>query len=392
MAVGHSDDIDPDAAVDEVVRQCESALDGATPRAGLLFCSYESDAEPYLRAVRAAYPDIELAGSTSSAEMSSVLGFQEDSVALALFASDSVDMTAGCATGVEESPAAAARSAVEDAKRKTEQEPRLCIAVPSVSGDDPTVLLRELQAALGDEVPVIGGGSAPRTGAGQPRVARQFCGDRVLEDAAAVLLFSGPLTFSFGVDTGWRPLGSRGRVTAAHGNVVLEIDGEPALAFYQRYLGEGGTPTAANPLAVYEGPEDAYYLRVPFASDVERGAVILTGGIPHDAEVQLTVAVTDEIFAGAQRAVRTAFDAFPQGSPPDAALVFSCAIRKLVLGTRTGTELDIMRAELGDGVPVAGFYCFGEIAPIEGGRTRFHNETFVALLLGETRAPQALPA
>jgi hypothetical protein len=69
--------------------------------------------------------------------------------------------------------------------------------------------------------------------------------------------------------------------------------------------------------------------------------------------------------------------------------VFSCAIRKLMLGTRTGTELEIARKELGDSLPITGFYCFGEIAPMRDGGVRFHNETMVAVLLGES--PAAAP-
>jgi hypothetical protein len=199
-------------------------------------------------------------------------------------------------------------------------------------------------------------------------------------------MFAGPLSFSFGVDTGWRPIGNRGRVTESAGNVIRAIDGEPALAFYQRYLGEGGKPTPANPLAMYEGAGEDFYLRVPFPSDVEDGTVIVTGGVPRGVEVRLAVAVTDEIFEGARSAIVKARNAFPGTSAPAAALVFSCAIRRLVLGTRIGRELDIARSELGKDVPISGFYCFGEIAPIESGATRFHNETVVAVLLGESAA------
>ncbi|HEY7282756.1 MAG TPA: FIST N-terminal domain-containing protein [Actinomycetota bacterium] len=384
MAVGHSGDIDPVVAIGEALGRCERELGGDRARAGLLFCTYDTDVQPLVAAVRAAHPDIQLAGSTSAGEMTSVLGFQEDSVALALFASDTIEITAGFGEGVSAGPAAAARAALDRALAGTTQPPRLCIAVPCITGDDPTDTLRELQGALGPDVPVLGGGSAPRTPPDEPRVARQFCNDSVLEDAAVVLLFSGPLSFSFGVDTGWRPIGARGRVTESVGNVIRTIDDEPALAFYQRYLGEGGRPTPANPLAVYEGAGDDFYLRVPLASDVDAGTVVVTGGIPNGVEVRLTVAVTDEIFAGTKSAIDKARAGFPGPAGPAAALVFSCAIRKLVLGTRTGREVDIARTELGEDVPISGFYCFGEIAPIAPGATRFHNETVVAVLIGES--------
>ena len=99
--------------------------------------------------------------------------------------------------------------------------------------------------------------------------------------------------------------------------------------------------------------------------------------------MRLTVAVTDDILEGTRSAVRQAIEGYATTAVPEAALVFSCAIRKTVLGTRTGTELDITRHELGSSIPICGLYCFGEIAPLVTGATRFHNETIVTVLLGE---------
>ena len=48
-------------------------------------------------------------GASSSAEVSSVGGFKEDSIALALFASDIVDVTVGLGTGLGEDVDAACR-------------------------------------------------------------------------------------------------------------------------------------------------------------------------------------------------------------------------------------------------------------------------------------------
>jgi hypothetical protein len=380
MAVGHSDAIDSEDALGTVLEQCNRALDGATPSAGLLFCNYDSDAAPVLDGILAAYPDIELVGTSSVGEMSSILGFQDDSVTLALFASDTVDITAGVGTGVGEDPVGAAHRAVDDARAKTAKEPRLCLSLPSVAGGDPSMLLGELRRLLGEDIPILGGGSGPRiTGA---QLARQFAGNRVLEDAHTILLFSGPLSFSFGLDTGWHPVGRVGTVSEVDGSTIRTIDGEPALAFYERYLGAGAKPSPANPLAVFEPGSDAFLLRVPIDVDEETGSMLVAGDVAPGALIQLTVAVTGDIFDGTRSAVQKAIKGFPAAANPTAALVFSCAIRKLVLGTRTGTELDITREELGQSLPIAGLYCYGEIAPAASGDTRFHNETFVAVLLG----------
>src|SRR5919112_4833039 len=115
MAVGHSDDIDLEAALQEVFEQCDDALAGAAPRAGLVLAAWEADHRALIDAIQARYPGIELAGTTTAGEMSSVMGFQEDSIALALFASDNVEITVGLGRHLAADPAAATRAAVADA-------------------------------------------------------------------------------------------------------------------------------------------------------------------------------------------------------------------------------------------------------------------------------------
>ena len=187
----------------------------------------------------------------------------------------------------------------------------------------------------------------------------EFAGDVVTGDALAILLFAGPVAFSFGVETGWRCVGPRATVTRTSAAGVLEIDGRPALEFYERYLG-AGQPPAANPLAVFEAPgSDSFYLRTPMTYDRDRGSISFFGAIPEGASVQLTMAGTDEIFEGTRASIADALAGFPAGARPDGALLFSCATRKFLLGTRAGREIELVREILGDAVPIGGFYCHG---------------------------------
>jgi hypothetical protein len=397
MAVGHSDDIELEDALESVFAQCDAGLAGATPRAGLLICTWDMDHEALVGAVRARYPGIELAGSSSAGEMSSVLGFREDSVALALFASDAVEVVAGLGRNVSVDPQAAARLAVDDATTRTGLAPRLCIVMSAIGEAGADGILEALRAALGRGVPIIGGGAAPRdpmTDAGG-RTSRQFAGDVVASDALAILLFAGDLAFSFGVDTGWKALGPRATVTRVSTTTVQEIDGRPALEFYERWVGVG-QPPIANPLAVFEAPgSERFYLRTPMAYDRDRGAITFYGAVPEGATVQITMAATEQIIEGAKASIAHALDEFPAGSRPEAALLFSCATRKFLLGTRARGEIDLVRDVLGARVPVGGIYCMGEIAPMAMAvtdRTRFHNATLVSILLGSARADGTTPA
>jgi hypothetical protein len=387
MAVGHSDDIDVDAGLASVFEQCDAALAGAPPNAGLLMAAWETDHRAIVDAVRARYPGIELAGSTTAGEMSSVLGFQEDSIALTLFASDTVEITAGLGRGLRTDARAATQAAVDQARAKATRKPTLCIAMPAIGLGQASEILEGLRAALGRDVPILGGGAAHEDPSQNPAdgISRQVVDDELAEGAIALLLFSGPLDFSFGVETGWRGVGQRGTVTRSSPEGVLEIGGRPAVEFYDRYLGRAGPPALANPLAVFEGETTHFYLRTPTIFDRDSGRVGFLGFIPEGATVQITVAATDEIIDGARASIADALASFPGGRTPGGALLYSCVTRRFLLGTRAGREIEQVREELGSDVPVAGFYCVGEIAPMpHTSGSQFHNATMVAVLLGAT--------
>jgi hypothetical protein len=111
--------------------------------------------------------------------------------------------------------------------------------------------------------------------------------------------------------------------------------------------------------------------------------VAFFGALPEGSTVQFTVAATEEIVDGARSSITDALSRYPGGGRPDAALLWSCATRRFLLGTRTGREVEIVREMVGSDTPVAGFYCLGEIAPIvDGDVSQFHNATMVAVLLG----------
>jgi hypothetical protein len=97
----------------------------------------------------------------------------------------------------------------------------------------------------------------------------------------------------------------------------------------------------------------------------------------------MTVADRDAILKGCGESLSMARSNLPAGVEPTAALFFSCAARRILLGTRTLEEHKLIREKLGDAVPVCGFYGYGEIGPHPGDTsgTKFHNESFVSLLI-----------
>jgi hypothetical protein len=382
MAVGNSDDVDLTDAIATVIEQCRASLGGLRPQAGILFAAFDSFDPLIVTAVREAFPGVAVMGSTSAAEVSSVNGFQEDSITLALFASDSVDVTVGLGAGIGDDVAAACESAANQALAGTQREPKLCVMFAEGLTDDPQRAIDALAKALPDGVVIVGGGSARRdfssTGLGY-----QFCNDIVVTDGIVVLLFSGLIAFSTAIGTGWRTIGATGIVGRSGPGVVYEIDGRPAAEFLARYLDVTGPASFGNPLAVVEAGGDESYLRAIQGSDPVSGSVSLAGSVPVSATVQLTTADIDDILAGTKAALARATAAFPAGSHPEAGLIFSCAVRQFLLGSRTQVETEMAKSEFGATMPLAGLYCYGEIGPVRGAATsRLLNETFLTVLLG----------
>jgi hypothetical protein len=383
MAVGHTEELEADTAAADLIGQCNRALDGHAPQAGWLLASHDLDLESLLRLISDSYPNIELIGCTTLAPMSSALEFSEGSTTLTMFASDVVEFSAGLGRNVAHDVASAAAAAVEAAGYDPDRGVALCITTPSVEGIDPTSITDELGKLLGPDVPVFGGGAVPDFPVAMPWVGGvQFFGGEIYTDSLPLLLLSGPLKVSVGVAHGWKGVGKEAVVTNASGDQVYEIDNEPVVEFYKRYLG-GVEPALSNPLAVHDEDTDRYFLRAPMAYDEKEGAATFLGSVPEGATVHISMASTDEILAGTDSSLNEALAGYPEGSQPEGALIASCAVRNFLLGSRTGDEVQRIRDGLGPETPIAGFYAFGEISPLgEGTTPRFHNETCVTVLLG----------
>ncbi|MGJ5674132.1 MAG: FIST signal transduction protein [Nostochopsis sp.] len=381
--VGHSDDPDSQSAIAEVIEQCLSELAGATPQAGMLFAAIDFDHALIVNHINHVFPEIDLVGCTTDGEMSSILGFQQDSLTLILFCSDTVKIAAGVGYGVLNNPTLAAQQAVKQATEKSGIAPKLCICVPASYLQDGSTtsgekILKGLKMALGEEVPIVGG-----TAGDQFRFQKtyQFFQSQVLTDALPILIVCGDVNFSYGIACGWKPMGRKSVVTKAAGTTLYEVDGESALEFYKHYLGDR-PPTAEHPLAVYETDRNYYYMRVPNTYDVALGSINFLGDIPEQAVIQITDISRDEVIAAARSSLETALENYP-GTVPEAILLFSCCCRRWLLGTRAKEEYQLVKQALPEDIPICGFYTYGEFAPLEPcGSTYYHQETFVTLLLG----------
>ena len=194
------------------------------------------------------------------------------------------------------------------------------------------------------------------------------------------------LEISFASFGGWIPFGPERIITRSEGNILYEIDGQPALDLYKKYLGEKSNelPQASllYPLNVTpDGKKDPVVRTILNINDEDQ-SMILAGDVPVNSRVQLMMASVDGIAQGAQTAANLAMT--KRKNKPELALLVSCIGRKLVMNQRVEEEVEQVREVVGDKVPLAGFYSYGEMAPFNGSTScELHNQTMTLTLISE---------
>lgn len=249
-----------------------------------------------------------------------------------------------------------------------------------------SALLAGMSAVLGAQLPITGGL------AGDGGAFRQTW---VLDDSGvasdtivALGLYGESLSFSHGSFGGWSPFGPARKVTRSVGNILYELDGEPALEVYKRYLGEHAKGLPASgllfPLAMLGRDHDEVGLiRTILGVDESDGSLTLAGEIVTDGYLKLMHANTDALVDGAEAAAAAA-QKMCASHAPGLVLLVSCVGRKLVMGGRVDEEVEAVAAVLGQHAVLAGFYSYGEISPFSPGvECKLHNQTMTVTCIGE---------
>ncbi len=385
MAVGQGECVDTGCATQAAIDGAREALGGFSPMAGVLFVGEYFDHEDALNLVLEAFPGIALAGCSSSGEFSTARGYSDDSIVLTLFASDCVRIRAGVVRDFAGRAAEAVDEAVAKIADFAADPPELCLIFPDMAAGSAECLVTHLSKRLPERCAIIGGAAGGRMD--KRGSARQYFGPEILTGSAPFLFFSGPIEYAAGLGLSWRPVGVRGRVSESSGVRVGRIGSMPALDFYRHYLGPHSTPAFETPLAVYEEDGRHFHIRSPGGYNEKDRSIDFVGGVPEGAMVQLTEVTRGGLEHGVRKTVEILAAHEPGAWRPAGLMVFSCITRKLVLGTKAGDELRILRDGLPKGTPVAGFYCFSEIGPARrGAPSGFHSCTLAAVYLGEAGA------
>jgi len=247
-----------------------------------------------------------------------------------------------------------------------------------------TQLIRGLENDLPENVSITGGLCADDVRYEKTLVSYN---EKPKEGEIVLIGFYGEsLEITFASVGGWLAFGPERVITKAEGSTLYEIDGQPSLELYKKYLGDKSVEFAMSalmyPLNVIAPGKTQPVVRGVVATNTEDQSMVFADAVPQDSRVQLMMISSDGIAQGALTASELAMQG--RTAPPQLALVVSCIGRKLVMNQRVEEEIELVSETVGSQVAIAGFYSYGEIAPFTGTQSsELHNQTMTITLISE---------
>lgn len=244
------------------------------------------------------------------------------------------------------------------------------VLLPDPFTFDAESLIRGLDLAYPGST-VVGGIAS---GGRQPGANALFCGEQIHRDGLVGVALSGNVAVDTIVAQGCRPVGDPMFVTACERNIVHALDGDPPLQVLQALhdrLEPRDRQLARHSLFLgivmkddrREYGQGDFLIRNLIGIDPSSGALAIGALIDRNAVVQFHLRDAETSAQDLDALLRRYRRAEP--AAPHGALLFSCLGRGEFLYGRPGHDSDLFRHHLGD-VPLAGFFCNGEIGPVHG--------------------------
>jgi hypothetical protein len=187
---------------------------------------------------------------------------------------------------------------------------------------------------------------------------------------------------------GWKPVGTEKTVTRSEGNRIYTIDNIPALDMASKFsgitnitqenAGLGLEMATSLPLLLQRENGEAV-MRPGVLINWEDHSVTCSGTVPQGSKVRFSLPpdfdVIEKVIQEIEKLKETEMPA------ADAVIVFNCAGRFMTLGPLLHEEIEGVKKVWG--VPMAGFFSFGELARATHGNLEMHNMTTVCVALKE---------
>jgi hypothetical protein len=386
MGTGYSES--PDSATAGAAAAAQ-AIAGRSPALLIIYCAVRYDFERLLDAVRVqADANTVIVGCTTAGHVTPGYGDPaEESVVVVALGGPGLEVRAAVGRDVSTRRQEAGADAVAGVAGLTKNHRVGLLLCDGLLGEQNEVV-RGAYSVASALVPLVGGCAGDDM---QLRQTHQFFGNRhgveVLTDAVIGVSLGSDAKLGIGIAHGWHKRGEPMIVTRSEKGRLYELDGAPALdVFLERtgidraVLGSAEAFQAAafaNPLGLSRRTDED--IRIAHSWDPDDGSLLFLADTPQGALAWVMGAEEDSVVDAGAVSCRQAIDALT-GAEPVGILAFDCGVRKMVLGPDgVKREIAAMARETA-GVPLAGFYSYGEFARTRGARG-LHRLTVVTLAI-----------
>ena len=249
-------------------------------------------------------------------------------------------------------------------------------------------IMKGFADVLGPSFLVIGGSAGDNR---QFKKTYQYCDWKVYTKAIVGTFIQSEFPVGYGVGHGWKPVSKPYVVTKSKANVIYKIDNKPAIQIYKEFFGKKVRQIIKQPLGslALENPigmptiSGNYILRHPFTVKKD-GSIVMSGEVPEQSVIRIMHATPKDNVKAAEDAAKNALKMLGRAKPA-MALVIDCGARYMLRGQKVADkEIEAIKKVVGD-IPIAGFFTYGEQAPVGGGPAMLLNETIDVVLLGKEK-------
>ncbi|HMS32453.1 MAG TPA: FIST N-terminal domain-containing protein [Ignavibacteria bacterium] len=189
--------------------------------------------------------------------------------------------------------------------------------------------------------------------------------------------------------SGWKPIGVFKTITKCEDNLIMTIDGKPALEMYLRFLGMDFT-SDDDPSKFFDSIGVHYPMQIerenrepmmcnPIGFNKEKNALICESNVMEGSKFRFSMPPDFDVIDTVVSKAKELRDR--ENSEADALLIFSCAGRLSALGPMAQEENEALQSVWKS--PMAGFYTYGEFGMTEKGQQEFHSTTCCWVALKE---------
>ena len=411
----------------------ESAIKsaGKAPDFGLVFCSgskYGRDKDTVTDLVKGCHdafmeanPKCKWAGCTTGGEISP-MGSTKESVVVLTITSEYTRFGIGIGENIGKNPKeagiSATKHALKDIKLNKEMDSYMQYVKTKKFGPEQLVkmnpysiillgkgaekgimpmipkmydidaLLQGVIEAIGTQVPIIGGGAFDDW---IMKKNYTFANGEAYDEAIIVIAVFSNLYFASGLAHGFKPTKHAYFITDSGKSFgsyyVRKINGINAVDAYARDLKISAYDTKIPPVEWcktsfrhpfgFIDPSGESWIRIPGSTMM--GRLWFSMEMKQGIDYTLMNATDNDLLNATKEAAQKAVSRI-KGKKPAIAIIFSCGTRNLYLGKKISKEIDIFKKYF-KGVPIIGFYTFGEFGGTTGYKMGTHNESITLLVI-----------